>query len=78
LLFFSLHLMVLGYLVIKSTYVPKLIGVLLIITGVGYSLTTLKPFLFSKTNIDFASFTFYGELIFMLWLLIRGRRIKEI
>jgi hypothetical protein len=78
LLFFSLHLALLGYLIIKSTYIPKVIGVLLIITGVGYSLTTLKPFLFSNTNIDFASFTFYGELIFMLWLLIRGRSIKEL
>ncbi|MBD2770481.1 DUF4386 domain-containing protein [Hymenobacter sp. BT664] len=76
LLFFSLHLGLLGYLVIKSTYIPKLLGILLIITGIGYSLTTLKPFLFSNANIDFASFTFYGELVFMIWLLIRGRKIK--
>ena len=57
---------------------PKLLGVLLIITGIGYSLTTFKPFLFPNTNIDFASFTFYGEIIFMLWLLIKGWRVKDI
>jgi hypothetical protein len=78
LVFFSLHLALLGILVIKSSYVPKLLGVLLIITGIGYSLTTFKPFLFPNTNIDFASFTFYGEIIFMLWLLIKGWRVKDI
>jgi len=78
LVFFSLHLVLLGILVIKSSYVPKLLGVLLIITGIGYSLTTFKPFLFPNTNIDFASFTFYGEIIFMLWLLIKGWRMKGI
>jgi len=78
LLFFSLHLVILGWLVIKSTYIPTLLGILLIITGAGYSLTTLKPFLFPNVNIDFAAFTFYGELIFMIWLLIKGRRIKEV
>jgi hypothetical protein len=77
LIFFSLHLVLLGALVIKSGYIPKLLGILLIITGMGYSLTTLKPFLFAETNIDFASFTFYGELIFMIWLLVAGRKIKQ-
>ena len=75
--FFSLHLILLGILIIKSSYIPKILGILLIITGLGYSLTTLKPFLFPNTNIDFASFTFYGELVFMIWLLIRGWKIKQ-
>jgi len=50
---------------------------LLIIAGLGYVLTTLKPYLFPDINLDFAEYTFYGELIFMLWLLIKGSRIKE-
>jgi hypothetical protein len=77
LVFFSLHLALLGVLVIKSFYVPKILGILLIITGIGYSLTTFKPFFFPDTNIDFASFTFYGEIIFMLWLLIKGWRTNN-
>jgi len=51
---------------------------LLIIAGLGYLLTSLKPFLFPDINLDFAAYTFYGELIFMLWLLIKGPRIKEL
>jgi hypothetical protein len=78
LVFFSLHLIVLGFLIIRASYIPKLLGVLLIITGLGYSLTTFKPFLFPNTNIDFASYTFYGEIVFMFWLLIKGWKLKPV
>jgi len=77
LLFFGIHLGLLGYLVFRSEYIPRILGVLLVIAGLGYLLTTLKPFLFPSINLDFAEYTFYGELIFMLWLLIKGPRIKE-
>ncbi len=77
LIFFGIHLGLLGYLVVKSNYIPTILGVLLMITGLGYLLTTLRPYLFSNINIDFAKYTFYGELIFMLWLLIKGWRIKD-
>ena len=43
----------------------------------GYLLTNLKPFLFPDLNLNFAEYTFYGELIFMLWLLISGSRLQE-
>jgi len=78
LLFFGIHLGLLGVLVFRSSYVPKLLGVLLIIAGFGYLINALKPILLPDINIDFAQYTFYGELIFMLWLLIRGLRVKEV
>ena len=76
-IFFGIHLGLLGYLVLRSTYIPKIMGVLLIIAGMGYLLNALKPLLFANINLDFAKFTFYGELIFMLWLIIKGSRIQE-
>ncbi|MCW3119856.1 MAG: hypothetical protein JWM28_3938 [Chitinophagaceae bacterium] len=76
LLFFGIHLIFLGYSVFKSEYIPKIFGIILTITGLGYLLTTLRPYLFSNVNVDFAQYTFYGELIFMLWLLIRGSKLK--
>jgi hypothetical protein len=76
-LFFGLHLGLLGYLVFRSTYIPKIVGIFLIITGSGYLLNSLKPFLFPDLTIDFAMYTFIGEVIFMFWLIIRGPRIKE-
>jgi hypothetical protein len=77
LLFFAIHLGLLGYLVVQSTYIPKILGVFLIIAGLGYLLTNLKPFLFPSINLDLAEYTFYGELVFMLWLLIKGPKIQE-
>lgn len=77
LLFFGIHLGLLGYLVFRSDYIPRILGILLVIAGLGYSLNTLRPFLFPIINLDFAQYTFYGELIFMLWLLIKGSRTKE-
>jgi hypothetical protein len=77
LLFFGVHLGLLGYLVFRSNYIPRILGVLLIVAGLGYLLNALKPILFPNINIDFATYAFYGELIFMLWLLIKGPRIKE-
>ncbi len=75
-LFFSIHLVLLGYLVYNSGYIPKAIGVVLIISGLGYLTDTLKPFLFPDFNSVFITMTFFGELIFMFWLLIKGSRIK--
>ena len=78
LLFFGIHLGLLGYLVLRSNYIPKVLGALLIIAGLGYLLNALRPILFPNVNTDFAQYTFYGELVFMLWLLIKGSRIEEL
>jgi hypothetical protein len=77
LLFFSIHLVLLGYLVFRAEYIPTIMGVFLIISGLGYLMSTLGPFLFPNSNLDFVGYTFYGELIFMLWLLIKGSRLRE-
>ena len=76
-IFFSIHLMLLGYLVFKSRYIPNIMGLLLIISGLGYLTDAVKPFLFPSFNSGFITLTFFGELIFMLWLLIKGTRMKE-
>ena len=76
-LFFSIHLVLLGYLVYKSGYIPKVMGVVLMISGLGYLTDTLKPFLFPDFNSGFITITYFGELIFMFWLLIKGSRIKD-
>jgi len=78
LVFFGIHLGFLGYLIIRSTYVPRILGVLLIIAGLGYLTTSLKPFFFRDSPLRFAEYTFFGELVFMLWLLFKGSRIPSI
>ena len=60
-LFFSIHLILLGYLVFRSKDIPKFIGVILIISGLGYMTDALKPFLFPNFNSGF-----YNYYIFLV------------
>ncbi|NLP58089.1 DUF4386 domain-containing protein [Lutibacter sp. B1] len=78
LIIFGIYLILLGYLVFKAEYVPKIFGILLIIAGFGYLINTLGLFLFPNINTEFLLITFFGELIFMIWLLIKGSKIKTI
>ena len=75
---FAIHLLLLGYLTIKAAYVPNIMGILLIVSGLGYMANSIKPFFFRNLNLDFAAYTFFGELVFMAWLLIKGSKTKEI
>jgi hypothetical protein len=74
--FFSLHLLVLGYLILKSGYIPKILGVLLIIASLGYLIDSFGMFL-SPNFPQIGLFTFIGELIFAIWLLWKGAKIPE-
>ncbi len=76
--FFSIHLVLLGYLVYRSGYIPRILGAVLVINGLGYLIDYgLRPYLFRKADLGFLIITYFGELIFMLWLLIRGWKTPE-
>ena len=78
LIIFGIYLILLGYLVFNAEYVPKIFGILLMIAGFGYLINTLGLFLFPNINTGFLMITFFGEIIFMIWLLIKGSKIKSI
>ncbi len=75
--FFGIHLCLLGYLVYRSGYIPRILGILLAIAGFGYLIYYLSPYLYPNADLGFIMITFFGELIFMLWLLVRGWKIQE-
>ena len=72
---FGLHLLLIGYLAYQSGYIPRLLGVLLAIAGLGYATDSLGAVLSHGSWTDISSFTFLGEFLLALWLLIRARRI---
>jgi hypothetical protein len=76
-IFWGLWLFPLGYLVIKSSFIPKIIGVLLVIAGLGYIVDSLCKFLLSNYTITIASYTFIGELLLILYLLIKGVKDQQ-
>ena len=76
-IFWGLWLLPMGYLVFKSGFLPRIIGVLLIIAGFGYIIDSAALFLLPDLNINISQFTFYGELLMLLWLLIKGVNVKQ-
>lgn len=71
-IFWGLWLFPLGYLICKSGYIPKVLGFLLIIGGAGYVIDAVMVFLFPGIDIAISMFTFWGEVLLPLWLLIKG------
>jgi len=78
-IFWGLWLVPLGLLVMKSRFMPRFLGVLLIIGAVGYCVDFLTRLLFpSFTAIvaPIAGASKFGELAMILWLLIKGLRVE--
>ncbi len=74
--FWGLWLFPMGYLVFKSGFLPKIIGVLLMIGCFGYLIDSFATFLFPDF-IDIAMYTFWGEILLPLWLVVKGVNVKE-
>lgn len=79
LVFFAFHCLVLGYLVLRSHYVPRVLGVLLLAASAGYLIDSFGRTLLSNYAQYEAIFAvavfapaFIGELSFALWLLVKG------
>jgi hypothetical protein len=76
-IFFGLWLVPMGYLVYKSTYIPKVIGVFLIITSLGYLIDFTTFFLYPDFPLTISEYTWLGEVLMVLWLLIMGVNLRK-
>lgn len=70
--FFGLHLIVLGYLAFKSGYIPKVLSILVIVAGLGYTIDSFGKFLSPSYNLSLATYLFIGEVLLIFWLLWKG------
>ena len=75
-IFWGLWLIPLGYLVYKSGFIPKLIGALLIIGGLGYIIDFMIVFLLPNHDVTIIILTFWGEVILPIWLLLKGVKMQ--
>ena len=75
LILFSLSLFTLGYLTYRSGFMPRILGVLLVVAGLGYLTDSLGSVLVQGYSATVGAFTFPGELLLGLWLLFRARSI---
>lgn len=75
-LFFGLHLLLLGYLVHRSGFLPKVLGILLALAALGYLAESwgnlLAPGASDALAVVVVVLAVPGELAFTFWLLVRG------
>lgn len=85
LVFFGCHLLVVGYLIVKSGgYLPRIIGIFLIIASVGYVIDSTAHFLLPNYT-DYKTIFLMivavpgviGELSLAFWLLIKGVKVQQ-
>jgi hypothetical protein len=72
---FGLHLLLIGYLAYRSGYIPRVLGALLVIAGLGYATDSLGAVLSQTSWTAISSFTFLGEFLLAVWLVIRARAV---
>ena len=85
LIFFGVHLMLLGYMIVKSDVLPMFTGILLFIAGIGYLTDSLANILLPDYN-DYKDVFMtivvvpgiVGELSLTFWLLVKAKRLEKL
>jgi hypothetical protein len=77
LIVFGIHLVLVGYLIYRSGYIPKVLGALVLLDGLFWIVNPLHPYLYPNTSVGFLFPITFVELLLPLWLVIRGWKIQE-
>ena len=80
-IFWGLWLFPLGLLVYRSGFLPRILGVLLVLNGFTYPLNSLTSLLLPRYEHIVSQWMTplsFGELLFMFWLLIKGANVKPL
>jgi hypothetical protein len=76
LVFFGFWCVLIGYLVFRSTFLPRTIGVLEVLAGLGYLTLLWRPLanVLYPYNLALAG---PGEISLLLWLLVKGVDVRK-
>jgi len=69
--FFGFYALLTGYLIFRSTFLPRILGAWSVIAGLGW-LSFLYPPLGYRVFAYIAAFGFLGAAALILWLLVKG------
>lgn len=78
-IFWGLWLLPFGLLILKSNFIPKILGILLIVACFGYLADVVTRVMFpdhAATISPVVGFLKFGEPLIILWLLVMGTREK--
>jgi hypothetical protein len=76
LVFFGVYCLLIGYLVFRSTFLPRILGVLMAFGGLGW-LTFISPSLAQSLSPYNMAPGILGEGVLTLWLLIMGVNVQR-
>jgi hypothetical protein len=76
LVFDGLFLLLIGYLIVRATFLPRVLGAVIALAGVGW-LTFLWPPLAHALSPAIQIVGFVAEALLMLWLLVRGVNVQR-
>jgi hypothetical protein len=76
LVFFGLYCLLIGCLIFRSAFLPRILGVLMALAGLGW-LTFLSPPLASHLSPTIVILGFFAELSLCLWLLVMGVNVQR-
>jgi len=76
LVFFGFWCVLIGYLIFRSTFLPRVLGVLLAISGLGW-VTYLSPPLANYLWPFIAAASALGEIPLELWLIVMGVNVQR-
>lgn len=75
LIVFGVALLLRAWLVVRAEHVPSVFGLLLAVAGFAYIVTELGRLVAPGVNLDFLIVAGLAEPVFMVWLLVKGRRL---
>ena len=76
-IFFSLHIFVLGYSVFRSGYIPKFLGVLLIVASFTYIIFFIDADLSEMIEVMIMLTMAIAELSLSIWLMVKRKMLPE-
>ena len=66
-----------GYVVFTSGFLPRILAVLLAINGLAYLIDSFAAMLVPDLNLNVVMYTGWVEVLFAVWLLIRGVNVEH-
>jgi len=76
LVFFGLWCVLTGYLIFRSTFLPRVLGVLLVISGLGWLIYLFPPVAYRLFPF-IAAASALGEIPVEFWLMVRGVNVQR-
>jgi hypothetical protein len=78
LVLFAVHLLLVGYLGFRSEFMPRVLGILIAVAGIGYLIDGVCTVLIADYSPTVSTVTFVGEVALIVWMIARSARTRTL